>query len=181
MSLDEEFYPVGYLKAARFVWAERARSSLAGGRSAVQLTSERSVVAAKQWLASRGVTKVFLTEPGLRNTFRAVGHSGKLVDLVAEGPSSRLILVEAKTILDSAGLRSVFHGVSKFESTIMALRSFYRKGQEFFPGVEELAITANEINISGRSRWAVDGDALVKGEVEIVVGGLRVMVHKIPF
>lgn len=182
MSLDEQFFPVGYLKAAQSVWEERARSFLAGHQSAVLLARERSVVAGKAWLASVGVMKVFLSEPGLRNTFRAVGHNGKAVDLVAEGLSKGLILVEAKSVLDAAQLRRSFRGVNKFESTVKALRLFYCKGREVFPGVEKLVITARQIHISTRSRWTVREDGrLLRDGLEVIVDGLPVMVCVIPF
>ena len=182
MALDPAFFPVGFLKAAKEVWAEKAEDFLSGIQSSVQLTRETSAVAAKGWLNSRGVKKVFLSEAGLKSTYYAVGHNGKLVDLVAEGSSGQLILVEAKSILDSTQLRASFKSPSKFETSITALKKFYEKGCVTFPGVENLVITAREVYISGQSSWSIREDGvLLKYKIAIAIWGLPVIVQKIPF
>lgn len=182
MALDSAFFPEGFIKAARVVWGEKAENFLIGIQASIQLTKETSTLAAKDWLDSQGIKIVFLNEAGLKNTYRAIGHTGKLVDLVAESISGRFILVEAKSFLDAAQLRSSFFGANKFETSIKALKEFYEKGCEIFPGVEELIITARKIHISGRSSWSISEDGvLLKDKIAVLICGLPIFVRKISF
>lgn len=179
---NSEFFPSKFLKAATVVWDERAKSFLNGIKAAVDSNKEESVVAARAWLASQSPARLFLEERGLKAVYNAVGHTGKVVDLVLESLSKRLILVEAKSFLDSGQLRRSFQGRSKFENSLGALKRFYEKGGEHFPGVEKLMITASAIHISGRSTWSInDDDRLAKNGIELSVENLPVLVQQIRF
>lgn len=182
MVFRDDFFPEAFSNAASAVWGLRAVDFLNGIQSSATLAKEQSVIAARTWLSSEKLSSVFLAESGLKSVLGAIGYQGKLVDLIAEAPSKRLILLEAKSVLTSAQLRRSFHGVSKFENSARALRKFYERGRQPFPGVEELLITAREIRISGRSSWSITKNGhLSKTELEVLFENLPVVIHKIAF
>lgn len=184
MTPDLKTFPTSFLRASKLVWGVRAREIVIGMESTLRLKSEASVAASKAWLAlHKQRQQVFLTEAGLKMICRTVGMTGKLVDLVGQDLAGSLLLVEAKSILDSAKLTSAFEGVGKFENSIEALRKFYEKGGEIFPTVSQLIVTARIIRISTRSEWFVDrkNATLSKGGVPITVAGVTVIAHEVPF
>ena len=183
-----QFYPVWFHNAAVRAWGPQATTRLSGGKSSTQQPQEPSAEAARHWLRQTGHNP-FLNEIALRSIVFAnsavnrLAEASKAVDWVATTTAGTLVLVEAKSTLDSAGVGSCLDGRNKFSVTIDALRAFAQHGQQQMPRLHSLHITAKAIEISGRSSWSVPdgGGPLQRNGAPTVIEGIPVHVRIVPF
>jgi len=182
-------YPEWFQASAQTAWAAQARQRLSSVHASIAGPQEPSAEAARRWLLQQGY-RPFLNEVALRSlVFAAPGvnrsaeAAAKAVDWVAEGSGGALLLIEAKSALDSAAIGQCMDGRDKFTATLDALRMLARIGGRQAPAAAGLAITAKTIAISGHSSWSVaaGGGPLLRGGAPQLVGGSPVRVVIVPF
>jgi|tagenome__1003787_1003787.scaffolds.fasta_scaffold19051473_1 hypothetical protein len=171
-------YPEWFQAAVQNAWGPQAKQRLSGVVSSITGVQEASAEAARRWLLQQG-HRPFLNEVALRSiVFGAPGlnrgtEASKAVDWVAESMGGELLLVEAKSTLDSSAVGQCMDGRDKFMATLEALRALALKGGRPLPRTKGLAITAKIISISGHSSWSVaegGGPLLQHGAMKLVNG-----------
>ncbi len=137
-------------------------------------------VRAWEWLSSRGFTWA-LREKDIQRLSAAGAQGMKAVDFITEASpgSNEIIMVEAKTGLNTVRLEETFSGGGKFGDSFEALKKYMADAGQTPPRVKEAWITYTELKgIAPPWSLGPNGEVLKDG-IQQTIDGVKIYAKKV--